>query len=172
MQRARERKGMGEVLREAEGLVEVRTSLCGIPSHPQRPGIDAKAPDARVYPTIARGQPAVLRRIIQGNRLFHMGASQDGVAQQKPTAPECIMCLEQQRPILHALRHLEALFAELQRRLMVAAGHIKEPQVPQDWDLFWGLAELLTQGTGPRVGLDDFGGRVAFGRHQCRSQRG
>ena len=115
MQRARERKGMGKVLREVEGLVEVRTSLRGIPPHPQRQGIHTKAPDARVYTTIAIGQPAVLRRIIQGDRLCHMGARQGGVAQQKPTAPERIMRLQQQRPILHALRNLEALLAELQR---------------------------------------------------------
>ena len=82
------------------------------------------------------------------------------------------MRLQQQRPILHALRHLEALLAELQRRRMVTAGHIKKPQVPQDWDMLWGLADLLAQGTGARVGLDDFGGRVAFGRHQRRSQGG
>jgi hypothetical protein len=35
-----------------------------------------------------------------------------------------------------------------------------------------GFAELVAQRTGARVGLDDFWGRVSFGRHQGRSQGG
>ena len=125
MQRARQRKGMGEVLREAEGLVEVRASLRGIPTHPQRPGINAKARDARVYTAIAIGQPVVLRRIIEGNRVLQVGAGQGGVAQHKPTDPERIMRLQEQRRILDALRELEALLAELHAPSDVRRGPYK-----------------------------------------------
>jgi hypothetical protein len=38
--------------------------------------------------------------------------------------------------------------------------------------MFRRLADLLAQLVGTRVGLNDFWGRVAFGRHQCRSQGG
>ena len=83
MQRARQRKGMGELLREAEGPGAVHARLRRIPTHPQRPGIHAKARHARVYTAIAIGQHVVLRRIIEGNRVFQVGAGQGGVAQHE-----------------------------------------------------------------------------------------
>jgi hypothetical protein len=122
MQRARQCIGMGEALREAEGLVEVRASLRGIPTHPQRPGINAQARYARIETGIAIGQHVVLHRIIEGNRVLQVCTGQSGVTQNKPTGPERIMCLQKQRRILDALRELEALLAQLQRRLMVREG--------------------------------------------------
>jgi hypothetical protein len=68
---------------------------------------------ARVYPAIAIGQHAVLRRIIQGNRVLQVRAGQGGVSQIKPDDPECHMRLQEQRLILDALRELEALLAQL-----------------------------------------------------------
>src|SRR5262249_4360939 len=66
----------------------------------------------------------------------------------------------------------EALLAQLQRRLMFSADDIKYPQVVQDQEMFWRLAELLAQLTGTRVGLADFRVSVALGRHQCWSLGG
>src|SRR5215510_5226787 len=82
------------------------------------------------------------------------------------------MRLQDQHLILEALRELEALLAQLQRRLMFSTDYIKYPQVPQDQEMFWRLADLLTQLTGTRVGLAYFRVSVALGRHQCRSQGG
>ena len=61
------------------------------------------------------------------------------------------MRLQKQRLVLDALRELEALLAELHCRLMFCAGHIKEPQVPQDRDMFGSLTDPLAQRTGARV---------------------
>ena len=113
---------MGELLGQVEGLGALRAGLRGIPTQPQGPGIQAKARHARVDAAIAIGQHVVLLRIIQGNRVLQVGAGQGGVAQIKPTDPERIMRLQEQRLILDALRELEALLAQLHRRLMFCAG--------------------------------------------------
>ena len=67
---------------------------------------------------------------------------------------------------------LEALLTQLQRRLVFRSGQIKYPQVPQNREESGGLAELLAEGAGARVGLDHIRGRVALGRQQGRSQSG
>ena len=79
---------MGELLGKAQGLGALRAGLRGIPTQPQGPGIIDKARHARVYTAIAIGQPVVLLRIIEGNRVLQVGAGQGRVAQIKPTDPE------------------------------------------------------------------------------------
>jgi hypothetical protein len=126
----------------------------------------AKARYAKVHTAIAIGQPVVLRRIIEGNRVLQVRAGQGGIAQIKPTDPDHKMRYQKKRLILDVLRKLEALLAQLHRRLMFRAGYIKEPQAMQDREMFWRLSDLLTQLTGTRVGLDHFRGSVALSRQQ------
>src|SRR5262249_5277494 len=121
---------------------------------------------------IAIGQHVVLCRIIEGNRVLQVGAGQGGAPQTKPAGPKHKMRHQEQRLVLDALCELEALLAQLQRRLMFSADDIKYPQVVQDQEMFWRLAELLAQLTGTRVGLADFRVSVALGRHQCWSLGG
>jgi hypothetical protein len=102
---------MGKLLGKTQCPGALRVRLGGMSSHPQRPGIIAKTCHTRVYTAIAIGQHVVLLRIIEGNCLLQVRASQGGVAEIKPTDPDRQMRLQEECRLLDALGELEALLA-------------------------------------------------------------
>ena len=68
------------------------------------------------------GQHVVLFWIIQGNRVLQVCTGQGEVAQIKPADPNRTCALQEQCLVLDALRELEALLTQLQRRLIFRVG--------------------------------------------------
>ncbi len=107
--------GMGQLLRQGQGLLTPPHGLRGIAQAPQRVGRDGQAMHPKRL-TLAFRQGPLHRRVGEGDPLLEVRPSGGVFAQVAQDDPERIVGLQEVRRCGRALRQSQELFAQLSRR--------------------------------------------------------
>jgi len=113
---------------------------------------------------------SLCRQVYEGNPLFQVGPGGDEFSLEMQSPPECVMRLQTRCRRHLVLRQSVKLFRHLPRCRILTPAMIKSKQTLQRREELGRVAELLTQGARPCVGLPHFRGAMALDSHQDWSQ--
>src|SRR5262245_40682955 len=167
--RIRQTKGMRQLVRQRQGLVEAGQGLLWIPQQPEGPSGKESAGNTRIVAHAKHWRTAQVWRVACAGFLqMRVGNRQRTKA--PPRHPKGIVGEDRERAVFGALRQAQKRFPELSCSVELCSSRIKPPQTRQDLDKLWRLAHLLTQRVCLGVGVLHFGRSEPFSRLQCSTE--
>src|SRR4029453_2890182 len=145
-------------------------SLIGVAKHPQGLGRMAEAANARGLP-VKEYMRVRLLSVREGYTLLRVSASQGKFSKIEQGHPKHPVCHQEGGWVVLMLGHAKALRCQLSCDVYLPPYQITLPQAEQYVEELRGFAGLLAELPRPGIGLLDFRGSHALGRHQCWTKR-
>jgi hypothetical protein len=160
---------MRQLVRQRQGLVEVRQGLRWVPQHPESQRGIGSAGNPRIVAHAEHWRTALVGRVA-GEACLQVLAGLGQRAQAEPRPPKGIVGDDRERRVVRLLRQAPQRVPELVPRVQLRPQHIKPPQPKQHWDQLWGPAYLLIQRVGLGVCMLHLGRGEPFGHLQSRAE--
>ena len=125
--RPRQRKGMPQLVRQGQGLVEAGPRLLRVPQQPEGPGGIGAAGHPRILAKTERRRTALVGRVVGDACLQVLAGCRQG-AEAEPRHPKGIVRDDRERRVVGALRQAQQRLPDLTRRVVLWPCHIIPPQ--------------------------------------------